>query len=976
MTARGTVPDAKIGRGQDACLEGGGGDLGYRRMMEMLTGGGAGALPRRTHEGPAAAARGRRPLVWALAACLALAIGAALAIGGLGFAGSAPVTAGAGARAAKLDLGAREAFSALIGARQAAYRAGAVAGGFEAANPAQGLGERFGRSGVEISTGALRVGLGLRSVAFGRVSEQLADPLPSARGNSVRYARSGLSEWYRNGPVGLEQGFTIAAAPAGEGSQPLTLTLAATGNGRAKLAATPTSVTWSGPEGSSLRYGELSATDARGRSLPTRIGLERGALTLRVDTSGARYPIRIDPLMQQAKLLSGAKAGIDRFGRSVALSADGNTALIGEPRASNEVGAAWVFARTGATWALEAKLEGQGHAGGVFGRSVALSAAGDVALVGEPGREGSTGGAWAFVRGDSGWERVQLLEGVGESPRGEFGARVALSGDGKTALVSAILDRGRAGSVWAFTSSEGKWAEQAELQGGGEEGAGQFGRGLALSGDGDIAVIGAPINQGRIGAAWVFARSGPTWSAQAELQGREESGKGHFGGSVALSPGGGTALVGGSEDGEGVGAAWVFADNEGVWTQQGPKLVADDEVGAGAFGASVALADEGTEALIGGLTDDGGIGAAWLFAQAGSSWTQDGPKLLAEEEDGPGRFGASVAFSADGGSAVIGGFEDDESLGAAWAFGTTTPAVSEVAPKEGPEGGGTLVTITGTGFADSSTVAFGTNAAMSVQFVSSTEIKARAPAGSGTVDVIVTTAGESSPAGTADRFTYLEPEPTKTITGTTTNTNTNTSTGSAGGSTLSFTTTQVPAPVLGVGGNIAPVSGQVFVQLPGSAGFVSLTTLRDVPFGTVVDARHGHVVVITATPGGGTQKGEFFDGEFILSQGADGRVVATLTGGSFGVCPTSRERSRFARASSRHTSAKHVVRKLWANAHGKFSTKGHYAAGAVLGTEWLTEDFCDGTLIRVTRDKVRVTNLVTHHSVVVHVHHSYFAKAP
>jgi hypothetical protein len=136
------------------------------------------------------------------------------------------------------------------------------------------------------------------------------------------------------------------------------------------------------------------------------------------------------------------------------------------------------------------------------------------------------------------------------------------------------------------------------------------------------------------------------------------------------------------------------------------------------------------------------------------------------------------------------------------------------------------------------------------------------------------------------------------------------------------------------------------------------------------------VRVTTASPHGGTQTGEFFEGEFVLSQGRNGLVVATLAGGSFAGCPTARERAHKARASAAHKSGKHVVRKLWSDAHGSFSTKGNYAAGAVAGTEWLTEDLCDGTLIRVRRDKVAVTNLVTHRHVLVKVGHSYLAKAP
>jgi DNA-binding beta-propeller fold protein YncE len=186
----------------------------------------------------------------------------------------------------------------------------------------------------------------------------------------------------------------------------------------------------------------------------------------------------------------------------------------------------------------------------------------------------------------------------------------------------------------------------------------------------------------------------------------------------------------------------------------------------------------------------------------------------------------------------------------------------------------------------------------------------------------------------------------------------------------------VVAPVLAKTGNVAPVSGTVLVRVPGTSKFVPLSTLQQIPFGSVIEATHGTVSVTTAEPGGKTQTGEFFEGEFILRQGPNGVVIAELTGGNFAVCPTKQERSHIARASAASASGSHVVRKLWANAHGKFSTKGNYAAGAVQGTEWLTEDLCDGTYIKVTRDKVAVTNLVNHKHVEVTTGHHYLAKAP
>ncbi|MGD0454383.1 MAG: CSLREA domain-containing protein [Solirubrobacteraceae bacterium] len=230
--------------------------------------------------------------------------------------------------------------------------------------------------------------------------------------------------------------------------------------------------------------------------------------------------------------------------------------------------------------------------------------------------------------------------------------------------------------------------------------------------------------------------------------------------------------------------------------------------------------------------------------------------------------------------------------------------------------------------------------------------------------------GVARPSGACDSgaFQYVAPTPSEPGGGG--------SSGGSGAGDLAPPPSGPPAPVLGLTGDAALSSGRVFVKLPGTSAFVALTSLREIPFGTVINATNGTVTITTAGPHGGTQTGQFFGGEFVLTQGRNGLVVAALTGGSFSVCPTARERSHLARASAKHASGSHVVRKLWANAHGSFSTKGNYAAGAVEGTEWLTEDLCDGTLIRVTRDKVAVTNLVNHRHFTVKAGHRYFAKAP
>jgi hypothetical protein len=275
----------------------------------------------------------------------------------------------------------------------------------------------------------------------------------------------------------------------------------------------------------------------------------------------------------------------------------------------------------------------------------------------------ASGSASLFQQG------ATLTGGEEELGAGRFGRSVALSADGDTALVGAPHDGDEAGAAWVFTRSGSTWTQQAKLTDGEAVGAGRFGRSVALSADGDTALIGAP-NGG--GAAWVFTRAGATWTEQAKLTGAGQSGNAWFGQSVALSADGETALVGGFVDHSDTGAAWVFARAGSTWTQQGEKLTGGGESGEGEFGWSVALSAEGDTALIGARKDGGGVGAAWVFTRSGSgsgaSWVQQGEKLTGGGERGEGEFGQSVALSGDGDTALIGGFHDGENVGAAWVF--------------------------------------------------------------------------------------------------------------------------------------------------------------------------------------------------------------------------------------------------------------------------------------------------------------------
>ena len=371
---------------------------------------------------------------------------------------------------------------------------------------------------------------------------------------------------------------------------------------------------------------------------------------------------------------------------SVALSADGNTAIVGGPGANNAdrdrpasigpAGAAWVFTRSGGVWRQQAKLVGatSEYGGGLWsqGASVGVSADGNTAIVGGPSDNRTTGAAWVFARSGDAWtQQGSKLVGSGAGkpplPPGQ-GMSVAVSADGTTAIVGGWGTE----AAWVFARSGSVWAQQGKkLIGTGAVGNARQGTSVALSADGNTAIVGGGSDNGKTGAAWVFTRSGGVWTQQGKkLVGSDSVGSARQGTSVALSADGNTAIVGGPGDNPwdrsvpfglgAAGAAWMFTRSGGVWTQQN-KLVGTGAVAR--LGTSIALTADGNVAIVGGFAEDGGV--ALVFTRAGGQWTQD--KRLAGT-GAVGKSAPSLALSADGSVVILGSSNDNGGVGAAWIF--------------------------------------------------------------------------------------------------------------------------------------------------------------------------------------------------------------------------------------------------------------------------------------------------------------------
>jgi hypothetical protein len=400
---------------------------------------------------------------------------------------------------------------------------------------------------------------------------------------------------------------------------------------------------------------------------------------------------------ESAKLLPAEGDAMDLFGESVALSADGGVAVVGADQghpSDEEPGAAYIFERTDGEWRETATLTDEnGEPGDDFGGSVALSADGRTALVGADNdtlASGNVAGSATVFEREDGWsQRATFTPDDGEN-QSEFGVSmpVSLSADGQTALLGAPAEADpngeEAGAAYVYRRQDGTWDQPEKVFP--EDGApfDDFGAAVSLAADGTTAVVAAPEAgppNGEPGIAYVFNADGGEWPQRARLRpptGQDEQG---FAASVAVSADGTTVLVGAWTAGEsllsfGSGWVYVFERENGGWTNTDRLVPSDGEAGSDTdwFGETVALADDGATAVVGAPNDHalgGGAGSAYVFERDGDGWTQRA-KLAASDGGTADELGRSVAVSGDGSTALAGahddGNENGDQAGAAYVF--------------------------------------------------------------------------------------------------------------------------------------------------------------------------------------------------------------------------------------------------------------------------------------------------------------------
>lgn len=560
---------------------------------------------------------------------------------------------------------------------RAAYEAGrhkivAAENGWRARNPGQGWITTFDERGftTDPDGGGWSWGLDLVGYGWGE-PVALAGPVRSTSAEGARLSRDWdgrITEWYVNDRRGLEHGFTIAERPS-SAAQPLTLEVAIRGALVPAISSDGRNVSFTNPQGgSALNYSGLTVLDASGNLVGARWkNAQNNRLRLVVEDTSAIYPLTIDPVAQQAYLKASNTGAGDQFGYSVSVS--GDTIVIGAPYedssakgvngiqaddSSDDSGAAYVFTRTGGTWAQQAYLKAaNADSGDHFGHAVSIS--GDTIVIGAYGEDSYS---------------------------------TEVNGDDRNNSASS------SGAAYIFTRNAGAWSQQAYLKAS-NAGIGDL-FGWAVSVEGDTVVVGAHredsyatgVNGNQTndsaqdsGAAYVYKRNGTIWSQQAYLKASNTESTDFFGASLAIS--GDTIVVGAyfedsnatrangnqsDNSASGAGAAYIFVRSLGVWTQQ--VYLKPSHVDSGdAFGYSVAISDD--TVVIGATGEDSNsigvngddinnsameAGAAYVFTRNGGTWTQQAYLKASNTELGD-TFGFAVSIS--GTTILVGAIGED-----------------------------------------------------------------------------------------------------------------------------------------------------------------------------------------------------------------------------------------------------------------------------------------------------------------------------
>ena len=391
-------------------------------------------------------------------------------------------------------------------------------------------------------------------------------------------------------------------------------------------------------------------------------------------------------LQSAPKFVGSDASGFAHQGQATAVSGDGRTACIGGTGDNSGIGAVWMWTLVNpldySSWAQQgSKIVAKDKTGqALFGCSCSLNFNGSIAVIGGYYDNAGVGAAWVFTRNARGWYQ-QGSKYVGVLYTGRYvyqGFSTSIASAAANTFVTGGHYNSGGGAFWIFSKSGSGWAQNGgKMIGSGGSSDAHQGCGVSVSADATTVAVGGNKQTGG-GAVWVFTRDATLQYQQQGSMFTASPASSGFGTSVALSADGNALAVGADNDSNSIGAMHAFTRTGGAWAQLGVK-----HVGSGKMvteddpfvyeGGSISISANGNVIAVGGYGDNNFIGAVWVwtrnstcpfFCQYGDKWVGSGYSGMDIHQGAVN----SLSLSSDASMFLVGGYGDNSNTGAFWAF--------------------------------------------------------------------------------------------------------------------------------------------------------------------------------------------------------------------------------------------------------------------------------------------------------------------